>query len=75
VAHACNPNYSGVRSQEDCSSKQAQVTSSQNPILKKHITPKKRAGRVAQGVDCEFKPQSVKKILNINRNTFLTQKL
>jgi hypothetical protein len=37
--------------------KPALANSSQNLISKKSITQKKRTGRVAQGVDPEFKPQ------------------
>jgi hypothetical protein len=40
VAYAYNPSYSGGRDQEDCSSKPAQVNSSQDPISKKTITKK-----------------------------------
>jgi hypothetical protein len=58
VAHACNPSYSGGRDQEDHSSKPA--NSLQDPTLTKPIT-KKRAGRVAQGIDPEFKHQYCKK--------------
>jgi hypothetical protein len=64
MAHTCNPSYSGSRDQEDHGSKPAQANSSTDPISK---TPnlKKRAGGVAQVVDClpthvqrpEFKPQ------------------
>jgi hypothetical protein len=35
VAHACNPNYSGGRDQEDCGSKPDQANSSRDPITKK----------------------------------------
>jgi hypothetical protein len=35
VAHACNPNYSGGRDQEDRSSKPAKTNTSGDPILKK----------------------------------------
>jgi hypothetical protein len=56
VAHTCNPNYSGGRDQEDCSSKPAQENSSQDPISKKTYH-KKRAGGVAQSIGPEFKPQ------------------
>jgi hypothetical protein len=34
VAHACNPDYSGGRDQEDRGSKTAQANSSSDPILK-----------------------------------------
>jgi hypothetical protein len=34
VAHACNPNYSGGKDQEDCNLKPAWVNSSQDPISK-----------------------------------------
>jgi hypothetical protein len=42
VAHACNPSYSGSRDQEDHVLKPAWESSSQDPILKKPITKKKR---------------------------------
>jgi hypothetical protein len=61
MAHTYNPNYSGGRNKEDCCSKPAWTTSSQDPILKK-TPPQKRAGGVAQGVGPEFKLQSRKKI-------------
>jgi hypothetical protein len=50
VAHACNPIYSGGRDQEDLSSKAAEQTVWDTFL-----------GRVAQGVDPEFKPQYHKK--------------
>jgi hypothetical protein len=56
VVHACNPSYSGSRDQEDCGSKAAQANSSVRPNLKKNPSQKK-AGRVAQDVGLEFKPQ------------------
>jgi hypothetical protein len=59
MAHAYNPSYSGDRDQEDCSSKPPWVNSSQDPIWKKNLSQKK-AGRVAQGVGLEFKPQYLK---------------
>jgi hypothetical protein len=40
VAHACNPNYSGAISQEDCGSKPALANSLQDPVLK-YLTQKK----------------------------------
>jgi hypothetical protein len=63
VALASNPSYSG-RDQEDRSSKPVQANSSQDSISKKQNKTKtitKRAGRVAQGVGLEFKPQYCKK--------------
>jgi hypothetical protein len=71
VAHAYNPSYSGSRDQEDHNSKPAWVNSSQDPILK--IPNTKRAGRVAQVVDCllnkcetlSSNPNTTKKILKI----------
>jgi hypothetical protein len=62
VAHACNPSYprSRDRDQEDCGSKPAWASSSQNLISKKPVI-KKRAGGVAQGAGPEFKPQYHKK--------------
>jgi hypothetical protein len=55
-AHNCNPSHSGGRDQEDCSSKLTWANSSQDPISKK-THHKKWAGRVAQGVVSELKPQ------------------
>jgi hypothetical protein len=55
VAHACNPSYIGGRDQEDHGSKPAQANSSWDSISK--ISNTKRAGRVAQGIGPEFKPQ------------------
>jgi hypothetical protein len=54
MAHACNPNYSGGRDQEDCGSKPALANSSRDPILEKPIT--KKGCEVAQGEGPEFKP-------------------
>jgi hypothetical protein len=59
VAHTCNPSCSGVRGQEDLSSKPAQENSSQDPISK--ILSAKRAGGMAEGVGFEFKPWYCKK--------------
>jgi hypothetical protein len=59
VAHACNPSYPGGRDQENCGSKPAWANSSQDPISKKPFI--KRAGRVAQGENPEFKSQYHKK--------------
>jgi hypothetical protein len=58
-AHTYNPSHSGGRDQEDCGLKQAQVNSSQDPILKKPITEKKGVGGWWSGSRCrpEFKPQ------------------
>jgi hypothetical protein len=55
MAYACNPSYSGGRDQKDQGLKPAQTNSSWDPISKKPNT--KKTGRVAQGVDPEFKPQ------------------
>jgi hypothetical protein len=55
VVHIYNPGYSGGREQEDHSSKPAWATSSEDLPQKK--PSQKRAGRVAQGVGPEFKPQ------------------
>jgi hypothetical protein len=49
VAYLCNPSYSGGRD-EDCGSKLARANSSPDPISK--ILNPKRAGRVAQVVEC-----------------------
>jgi hypothetical protein len=56
VAHAYNPSYSGSRDPEDHDLKPALANSSPDLISKKPIT-KRRAGRVAQSVGPEFKPQ------------------
>jgi hypothetical protein len=65
VTQACNPSYLGDRDQEDCSSKSAPGNSSRdpisNPISKELFTHTKRAGRVAQSIGCQFKPQYHKK--------------
>jgi hypothetical protein len=53
VAHACNPNYSEGRHQEDHGSKPAQANGSQDPISK--TLHKDRAGGVVQGEGPEFK--------------------
>jgi hypothetical protein len=58
VAHACNPSYSEGRDQEDMGSKTVQANSSRDPISKNPI--QKWTGRVAQGVEPEFKPQYCK---------------
>jgi hypothetical protein len=59
VTHAYNPSNPGGRDQEDHDSKSAQANSPQDPILKN--PSQERAGRVAQGVGPEFKPQFHKK--------------
>jgi hypothetical protein len=46
VAHACNPNYSGGKDQEDGGLKQAQANGSTRPYLKN--PSQKRADGVAQ---------------------------
>jgi hypothetical protein len=55
VAQACTPGDSGGKDQEDHGSKPACANSSRDPISKKSIA--KKAGRVAQGIGPEFKPQ------------------
>jgi hypothetical protein len=61
------PSNSGSRDQEDHDSKPAWTKSLQDPILKKTLhekrkaIKKKKAGRVAQGIDSDFKPQYCKK--------------
>jgi hypothetical protein len=60
VAHTCNPNYPGVRDQEDHGSKPAWANRSTRPYFERN-PPQKRAGGVAQGVGPEFKPQYLKK--------------
>jgi hypothetical protein len=57
VAHACNPNYSGGRTQKDHSSKPAQANSSQDPILKIPVT--KMAGGMAHSEGSELKKKKV----------------
>jgi ribosomal protein L44E len=59
VAHACDPSYSGDRDQEDRGSKPARAHSCET--LSQNNPSQKRAGRVAQGVGLEFKPQYHKK--------------
>jgi hypothetical protein len=56
VAHACNPSYSGGGDQEDRGLKPVPANTLQDPISNIPNTPK-RAGRVAQGIGPEFKPQ------------------
>jgi hypothetical protein len=56
VAHAYNPSYSGGRDQEDCGSKPASKQS-----IRPYLKETKRAVKVAQGEDSEFKPQYCKK--------------
>jgi hypothetical protein len=63
VAHACNPNYSGGRDQEDCGSKPAWA----NSVTLSQKTPThKRAGRVAQKAE---HLSSKHKALNTNPNS------
>jgi hypothetical protein len=59
VAHACNPSYSGIRDQDDRSSKPAQANSSVRHYLDKTLHKKELV--VVQGVGPEFKPQYWKK--------------
>jgi hypothetical protein len=74
VVHACNPSYSGGRDQEDHGLKPVQqivhkILSQKNPI-------QKRAGRVAQDVGPEFKPQygkKIKKKKKKEKSTFLNE--
>jgi hypothetical protein len=62
MAHACNPTYSGGRDQEDHGSKQPgkivckTLSQKKKRKRKRKKNHKKRGGRVAQGVDPEFKP-------------------
>jgi hypothetical protein len=56
VAHTSNPGYSGGRDQEDCSSKPAQATSSQDPTSKKTFI-KKGWWSGSSSRNPEFKPQ------------------
>jgi hypothetical protein len=56
VAHACNPNYSGGRDQEDQGSKPALANSLKDSISKKAITKQGWAGGVAHGIGPDFKP-------------------
>jgi hypothetical protein len=57
VAHACNPNFSGSRDQENLSLKPAQENCSRDLISKKPITQKKGLA--------ESKPQYHKKKIKI----------
>jgi hypothetical protein len=59
VAHACNPCYSGGRDQEDHCSRAAQANSSQDPILKKHMT--ESAGGAAQHAGLISSPSATRK--------------
>jgi hypothetical protein len=52
VAHTCNPSYSEGKDQEDRGLKSAWENSSRDPILKIPNTHKKKAGGVAQVVEC-----------------------
>jgi hypothetical protein len=67
VAHACNPSYSGGREIRRFlrvafpSQPRANSSGDPPPHLEKQIAHKKRAGEVAQGLVCEFKPQYRKK--------------
>jgi hypothetical protein len=56
VAHTCNHSYLGARGREDHGLKPARANSCAKPCLEKNPS-QKRAGRVAQGVGPEFKPQ------------------
>jgi hypothetical protein len=56
----CNPSYSGGKDQEDHGLKPAWANSSSETLPPKNPS-QKRAGRVAQGVSPEFKPQYCKK--------------
>jgi hypothetical protein len=56
VAHACNPNYSGSRDQEEHGSKPAQANSLRDPISKKNPAHmKKKTDGVTQGINPDFK--------------------
>jgi hypothetical protein len=67
-AHAYNPSYLGGRDQEDRGLKPTWANSSQDPISKK--SHHERAGRVAHGVDLEFKLQYQKKKNYFNGGNF-----
>jgi hypothetical protein len=54
MAHACKPNYSGGRDQEDPDWKPAWASSSTRPYLEKNPS-QKRTSEVVQGVGPEFK--------------------
>jgi hypothetical protein len=61
VAHACNPNNSGGRDQEDHFRGQPRKIVHET-LSQKHPSQKKRGtGGVVQGVGSEFKPQYHKK--------------
>jgi hypothetical protein len=55
AVHASNPRYSGGRDQEALHSKSAQANSLRDSISKN--PSQERAGRVAQVIGPEFKPQ------------------
>jgi hypothetical protein len=67
VAHACNPNYSGGRDQEDGGLRPAPAKSLQDPISKKKKKKKrkppsqKRAGGVAKVKALSSNPSTAKK--------------
>jgi hypothetical protein len=67
VAHACNPNYSGGRDQEDRSSKPAKTNTSGDPILKK-IFHKKGLVEWLK-VKAEFKLKYCKEKQNKKKNS------
>jgi hypothetical protein len=77
VAHAWNPSYSGGRNQEDLGLKPASINSSQDPILKKTLTGKKRRGEADEGVPGVGRVQAPiwKKKKKINFLTMGQQKL
>jgi hypothetical protein len=57
VAHACNPSYSGGSDQEDCGSKPAWASSSQDPISKNPSQKKVLVEWLKVFEGPEFKPE------------------
>jgi hypothetical protein len=70
IVHTCYPSYSEGADQKDRGSKPAPANSSRDSISK--IPNTKGAGRVAQGVGPEFKPQYWKKKIFFILEQFIT---
>jgi hypothetical protein len=69
VAHSCNPSYSGGSIRRiEVQSQPRQIVG--ETLFQKKKNHKKRAGRMAQGVDSEFKPQYQKRKSRNNFNVF-----
>jgi hypothetical protein len=62
--HACNPNYSGGRDQEDCGLEPPQANSSQDPIAKNKKKAITKKGWWSDSSP-EFKPQYQKQVYTI----------